>query len=406
MVDVSEARRSYLFIQPIDGHWNTTFPLIGVLLSAGWHVTLCSSPEAYKVVTGRLLNEKCFSNLSYTPLSSRSLLTLAKQWWTIVHLGPRLAEQKGLASEGLRSRISRTFFALGVLRFLSLLPSVTKVVFESHQRQSISDPNLRARKYTFARYIERASKQILEKRISAYCVYGDAVRNAIVCDSQLQIAPPVLLGPTVLSIAKTLKKVSQVGLQVVIPGRIDRRRRDYEWIAQIPKESRGKISLALVGRAQRTEDYQIIEMIKDLGFITDPELNGSYVSQSKYDVLCKKADIIVAPVHITFGTRTIGRDTITGVLLDAAFFGKKCLIPEGLEIDDHYSDLVVRYHSPTRLAQLIVEMTRNRLDRYELSETERIALESRVHELNRKFNQQLLTLINQPIEADVRKKCL
>ena len=62
MVDASEIRNSYLFIQPIDGHWNTTFPLIGVLLSAGWHVTLCSSPEAYKVITGRLLNEKCFSN--------------------------------------------------------------------------------------------------------------------------------------------------------------------------------------------------------------------------------------------------------------------------------------------------------------------------------------------------------
>ena len=386
MVDVSELRNSYLFFQPIDGHWNTTFPLIGVM--------------------ERLLNEKLPSNLSYVPLSTRTLLKLAKPRWTIVHLGPRLLEQKRSTRESLKSRVSRTFVALGVLRFLRLLPSITKVVFESHQRQSISDPNLRAKKYTFARYIERASKQILEKRISAYCVYGDAVRDAIVCNARLPLAHPVLLGPTVLSVAKAQKKIDQVGLQVVIPGRIDRRRRDYEWIAQIPKESRGKISLALVGRAQRTEDYQIIEMIKDLGFITDPELNGSYVSQSKYDVLCKKADVIVAPVHITFGTRTIGRDTITGVVLDAAFFGKKCLIPEGVEIDDHYRDLVVRYDSPERLAQLINEMTRDGLDRYELSNVERIALERRAHELNRKFNQQLLTLINQSIEIDVRKGCL
>lgn len=405
MVDVSEIRNSYLFIQPIDGHWNTTFPLIGVLLSAGWNVTLCSSPDVYKVVMERLLNEQFLSNLSYVPLSTRTLLKLAKPRWTIVHLGPRLLEQKGAMGESLKSRVSRTFFALAVLRFLSLLSSITKVVFESHQRQSISAPNLRARKYSLARGIERVSKQMLERRISAYCVYGDAVRDAIVLSPRLPLAHPVLLGPTVLCVAQKKRKIGQVGLEVVIPGRIDQGRRDYQWIAQIPKESRGNVSLFLLGRAQRKEDYRIIQMIKELGFMTDPELTGSYVSQHKYDALCKRADVIVAPVRITFGTRTIGRDTITGVVLDAAFFGKKCLIPEGVQIDDQYSDLVVRYDSPERLAQLIDEMARNGSNRYELSGVERIALESRAHEVNQKFNQQLLALIDGSIEVYARKRC-
>ena len=390
-MDVSDGGKSYLFIQPTDGHWNTTFPLIGVLLSEGWHVTLCSSRDVCKVVKGRLNNE-LLQNLSYAPLSSRTFLRLDKPCWTIVHFGPRLLEQKDSKNERLKARLSRTCFALAVLIFLNALPSTTKVVFESHQKQSITSPALRARKNSVARIIERLGKRLLKKRISAYCVYGSTVRDAIVFNPRLPLTHPVLLGPSVLCVGQNEMKTHQAGIKIVIPGRVDQRRRDYEWIKQIPKENRGKISLFLLGRAQRKEDHRIIEMVKELGFVTDPELNGFYVSQRKYDDLCKSADVMVAPVRKNFGARKIGHDTITGVVLDAAFFGKKCLVPEEVEIDDQYKDLLVRYSNAESLALLIDDLSQNVSERFELSEAERIVLEGKAHAVNKDFSQQLLAL--------------
>ncbi len=359
-----QRNRQALIIQPVVPHWNSTFAIVARALAADWDVTVCASEGVLNPIRSRLksnMENVIFQELAY---DYKSFLKCVMRRWDIVVLSYRPLETKS-TDTSIREYIKDLSNKITFLAIVIFASPKTQIIFDCHQIRTIQLPAVKSRQYSL-RLIEQFGKWYINRVINRYFVYDFPIKTALVrhfeslgkfkaCNSV--VAVPAIVG---LAPKGRLDSLDNEILRIVIPGRIDLRRRDYAWLDLVPEKYRRKICVGLAGRLRTEKDRTVLHEIERLHYEKDVRLNGDYIDQSLFDKVCSEADLLLAPLIAKFGDRTIGYDTTTGALWDAFYYRKPLLLPLDIPIGPIYEPGLLRYSSREELVERICTLVSDR----------------------------------------------
>ena len=122
------------------------------------------------------------------------------------------------------------------------------------------------------------------------------------------------------------KEENKNKLLVVIPGRIDIRRGDYDWIEKIPTDLSSKIDIVLLGKARTENDMNYIKALSDKGFVQTIKSVGQLIEKRIFDNYINSADILFVPFR-ELNHKLRKFDSNLGPYFDSIRFGKPLIIP-------------------------------------------------------------------------------
>lgn len=235
-----------------------------------------------------------------------------------------------------------------------------RIVFDCHQVKTVASPKLKSGN-SLLRFIEKLGKRFIDRQVDTYFVYDFPLKESLLkCFLKTANAPtpevvvvPAIVSPTPRT---PLGNPSDRLLRIAIPGRIDSRRRDYDWLHSVPENVRAKIHVSLAGSARDASDRAVFDKLQCLGFAYDSRLTGDYLDQTLFDTVCRDADVHLAPLIPDFGTRRIGQDTTTGALWDAVYYRKPLLLPSKVQIGAVYESSVFRYSCAEALGEQLCKL--------------------------------------------------
>ncbi len=356
--------RQVLIIQPVVPHWNSTFAIVARALDADWDVTVCASEDVLNPIRSRLNSNKEHVGFQELAYDYKSFLKCVMRRWDIIVLSYRPLETKSMAIS-IREYIKDLSNKITFLAIVIFSSSKTQIIFDCHQIRTIQSPAVKSRQYSL-RLIEQFGKWYINRVINRYFVYDFPIKAALMqhleslgnfkaCNSV--VAVPAIVG---LAPKGRVDCLDDRALRIVIPGRIDLRRRDYAWLGLVPEKYRPKICVGLAGRLRTEKDRTVLHEIERLHYEKDVRLNGDYIDQSLFDQVCSEADLLLAPLIAKFGDRTIGYDTTTGALWDALYYRKPLLLPLDIPIGSIYEQGLLRYSSHEELVERICTLVSDR----------------------------------------------
>lgn len=150
--------------------------------------------------------------------------------------------------------------------------------------------------------------------------------------------------------------------QVVVPGEINRRKRDYYLLYRALKHGMRdfdrKVNITLLGQPRDKYGKNIVKLFHTLS--SNQLVVNTFqdrVSEQTFEMVMQTAHLIVAPVKIktTFAIygEEYGLTKISGAQSDAIRYGKSLLVPQGLNIDAKLNALVWKYKNESELAALL-----------------------------------------------------
>lgn len=130
-------------------------------------------------------------------------------------------------------------------------------------------------------------------------------------------------------------------INIVIPGTVSQKRRDYKHVLNKLKQFTSTISITLLGKASGKELEWIKQVEKDISSNVELIYFTKSVSQQKFDEIMRASHIIWSPVQQAidfFGvTEYYGKSKISGNINDAIKFGKPILLPDFYESNLHFA---------------------------------------------------------------------
>jgi hypothetical protein len=323
-------------------------------------VTVCAPAEVQEGIQGRIDQSQLNRLFRKRDYAYRSLLACLFDQWDKVILSYRPLEAKN-EPHHIKGLISELLFKAVFLLVVVLTPKRSNIIFDCHQIKSWTRRTIKSKHRTL-RFVEKIGKRYIENRVDTIFVYDWPIKDRLVKDIEGNktksankdiVVVPALVGTRIENGAEAQKKYL---LQIVVPGRIDHRRRDYSWIDIISRQYREFIKIDLLGRARTRSDREFVKSIGELGYQIDGRVRGEFVQQAEFDEICWSADIFLAPVITKFGDRQIGEDTISGAMWDAIFYKKPLILPVDATVGAIYETSIIRYSSNTELASLICRL--------------------------------------------------
>lgn len=147
-------------------------------------------------------------------------------------------------------------------------------------------------------------------------------------------------------------------LVIVIPGRIDKRRRYYSWINKIDSQLSKNFDIRFIGKANSQDDIFIIRELEKLGFPQFVKKINEFISFSQFDKFLEQADILFVPiVDLKNPKRQIDRNL--GAFFDSVRYGKPLIIPSSMPIPDELKDSLITYENDSDLIRLLKKIKSN-----------------------------------------------
>ncbi len=356
MVKHEPSQPRVLVLEPVLKHWTTVEPLALLFLRRGWAVTVVS-PRSMRPMLERYVNpQESTTDLRFVVESTRNLAkVLLWQAHDCVIMSNRWINTKTLKwTPGSFLRQCLTKWIL--YTFFSFRAGSSYLIISSHLVRGVSEYSAK----TDSRTLGLIGKWVWNaaiRKTRAINVYSSLVRDSM---SELT-DKPILVAPNAIfrNSNEGLKQSSSEKLSIVVPGRIDRRRRYYEWIDEIPPDLREHLSITLLGIAQTDEDQQVIEKFEGLGFAQPPIVTGTFISFEDFDSAIESADLLLAPLR-PLQSRDSSVDRNSGSFHDAVRYGKLILTPQHAPVDKALSGNAMSYKDDPHLALLLRRLLEDR----------------------------------------------
>lgn len=154
-----------------------------------------------------------------------------------------------------------------------------------------------------------------------------------------------------------IKKYSK--LRIVIPGRIDERRRRYDWIEELPDDLSNWIEIALVGKVQAASDMRVLEALQTKGYdqIIKPE--NTFISFHEFDSELYSCDLLFVPLlKLSDAKREVDRNL--GAFFDSVRYGKAILLPSDIIAPPELSENLITYTDNEDLIRILIRLSEDR----------------------------------------------
>lgn len=337
-----------IFFQPVVKHAITTYPIVGELAAHG-HRVIVSGPQALKVSLDHYLKKRNLADAYvFTASTVLKLLRVSMMKADLYILNPRVLAIKG--GRRLNGFMVQAIYLLMLLRKIPIALELHHVsTFETQA------PNSKTR--GLSRMIERLLLKVFYRNVRMIIVFDEPIRDEV--RKRTRTPLPVIVAPPALPGRHTTDRVAGE-LRVVMPGRISRRRKHYDWMTAIAPEDRHNIRLDFLGVSESNEDLQVLSLAKRLGFQGDFESGGRRIEADRFDALCEAADVFLANVEAQFGDKHLGKDTITAALLEAAEYRKPLLIPRDIPVGSSFLPALIQYDDQADLARRLTRLSHDR----------------------------------------------
>ena len=131
-------------------------------------------------------------------------------------------------------------------------------------------------------------------------------------------------------------------ISIVIPGRIDLRRRNYNWIDSLDKDWIKDIDIKMVGRANTEDELRVVKRLEEKGFNQVVKKANQFIAFKEFDFLLDQADLFFVPfVKLNNQKREIDRNL--GSYFDSVRYGKPILIPKKIISPPELKNNIVTY---------------------------------------------------------------
>ena len=346
--------KSILIIEPKLIHWTTVEPLIIYYLKKDWKVTVII-PVAFKKIMNTYISihniEEKIKNLSiieYERFSPLHLFRLKKKP-NLSIVADRFFYEKPInlppvrqAKNYIRLVLLSIKKYIAIIFFLEKSNLIVTTHFVDAAKHNISKLMT---KNTFVNYflIKVWTKGFSARK--ATNVYSSLVKK----NYSDKFKKPVFVAPNAIFRNSTKLLFNQDRkISIVIPGRIDLRRRDYNWIDNLDKDWIKDIDIKMVGRANTEDELRVVKRLEEKGFNQVVKKANQFIAFKEFDFLLDQADLFFVPfVKLNNQKREIDRNL--GSYFDSVRYGKPILIPKKIISPPELNNNIVTYSGTSEL---------------------------------------------------------
>lgn len=154
-------------------------------------------------------------------------------------------------------------------------------------------------------------------------------------------------------------------IQIVIPGSVSDKSRDFTPVitalALLKEKLQQKITITILGRAMDHRGQRIIMKLDKLNSsLLVVKTYEEFIPQQEFDAVMQAAHFLILPVNKMMKISTIkelnGYTCVSGNINDMIKSARPALVPDYYPVEDSMMNMVVRYNSPSDLADKILDM--------------------------------------------------
>ena len=237
------------------------------------------------------------------------------------------------------------------------------------------------------RSIRHVGKKLLDRYTYAYNTLGDSVREYLIKSIGVKKKVYCIPGAVYEVNPGKIKDLSSgEQLKIVVPGTIDKRRRDYDFVFSLMKrinEHHLPVHIVLLGTANDEYGENILKQSEE--YSTNHKnityYSGKLVNQEEYDRQLRDCHFIFIPSVIKTMIsdnieETYGLTKSSGNIYDAVKHGKPMIIPAALKINTNLETGVMKYDNLDQLVELLKTMILGNENYNQLSAKARINSEA------------------------------
>lgn len=361
--------RKLLVIEPKLTHWTTVEPLIICFLKKGWKVEVII-PKAFVSIFGHYSKvhnvEHLMKNLTLNQYNKKNIIgQLFKATPDVAIVANRFFLEKPQETIFLKKIADNLIliFNLVIKMILILLRlknsyfvitthfvDVDRVPYKSYTKNKLIN--------YFLDYLWKQS----QNKSKAINVYSSLVKENYINSNSKKI----FVAPNAIYRYKNKKFNFNKKLMIAIPGRIDKRRRYYEWIDRI-KPVLNKFEIKFIGKALTESDLEIVKKLDSLGASQVVKKVNQFISFEDFDKYLESADMFFVPlVELDNPKRRIDRNL--GAFFDSVRYGKPLIVPNKVPICSELKKSVVTYNNDSDLLNLLIKLSTEEKTREKIKE--------------------------------------
>jgi len=259
--------------------------------------------------------------------------------------------------------------------FLAKRLPFTKVIVTLHDANSFLHSSL---SLNFRRSVRHIGKKLLSRYTYAYSTVAESVKNYLKTKMNVTKNIYCIPGAVYESRLQNIKNINRgEPLKIVIPGSIDKLRRNYEFVFSLLNkinEQHIHVHITFLGAGYGEYGKAILEKSKEYSAMHD---NLSYymdkiVFQDEFDRQLDDCHFIFIPSVINTVIadnieETYGLTKSSGNIFDAIKHGKPMIIPAGLSINTDLESGVKKYNGLDDLVEFIQRILIHQQDYIELA---------------------------------------
>lgn len=366
------AKTVYIVEQKLS-HWTTVEPLIVLFRKRDWNVVVLApkqfqeTAKIYLAVHGQEVG----ANLVYRNVNRPF------SFWPAIFSPPNLTivsdryfyPKNLVGRKSLALWVRFLVFFISRWLFLRFVSSRSPLIRTTHFTDLIDFPETAK---TGVAFIDRHLTAIWELSVKftrALNVYSSLVKkhHAAHSKTDILVAPNALYRPQAGHFAvRNYRK-----RRIIIPGRIDGRRRQYDWIKSLPADLSMRLDIVMVGKTQTPSDLLFLKQIQEKGFGQIVSENA-FISFEEFDAQLYSADLLFVPLRkLANPKRAVDRNL--GAFFDAVRYGKGILLPADILAPPELKDNLVRYANNEDLFSIMRRLVED--DEY-LNEVKNAALDA------------------------------
>lgn len=346
------AKKVYIVEQKLS-HWTTVEPLIVQFRRRNWNVVVLADKRFEQTAKNYLAvhGHSASDGLVYRDVNKLF------SFWPALFSPPNLAVvsdryfyPKNLAGRKGMSLWLRFFgFFLSRFLFLNFVAKRSTLIRTTHFTDLV---NLPEKVMTGLAFVDGGLDWIWKKSIKATLVvhvYSSLVKDKHVLggEKEILVAPNALYRPP----AGYFEVRDYAKPRIVIPGRIDARRRQYDWIEKLPANLSNQIDVVMVGKIQNRSDMRFLTQLQNKGFDQIVTSENSFIPFDEFDAQLYSADFLFVPLRqLDDPRREVDRNL--GAFFDAVRYGKGILLPSDVLAPPELDESLVPYRDDEELVSL------------------------------------------------------
>ena len=205
--------------------------------------------------------------------------------------------------------------------------------------------------FTFLQKVDRLLWKKLLDRSKGFFVFSSLVKKELEKETDKE----VYFAPNATFNFKTPQKDKRNRIiKIIIPGRVDLRRRDYNWITGLEKFD--NLYINFLGRPYDKNSFLSAIKIEEKGYIQNFLNNDNFIPTDKFNEEIESCDILFAPIK-KLKNRQRAIDRNLGALFDAIRYGKPLILPSHQPIPDEIKGSAIIYEDTESLNELLNKLS-------------------------------------------------